>query len=120
MYINLDILENINKYMFPLFCYKNKTGIRVIYCATTQKFFKKRVYSRFSYLEDSITNIIIPGNSETIGTIITEKTFNYNYYKYTGDYCDEILKPYIRCNIDFKISQENLDFLKSNKRIEKK
>ena len=117
MYINLDILENINKYMFPLFCYKNKTGIRVIYCATTQKFFKKRVYSRFSYLEDSITNIIIPGNSETIGTIITEKTFNYNFSLLHDE---ETLKPYIRCNIGFKISQENLDFLKSNKRIEKK
>jgi len=84
------------------------------------KFLKKYLdltyLSSFSWLENKITGIQIPGNRESIGTIITEKTFNYNFSLHD----EETLKPYIRCNIDFKISQENLDFLKSNKRIEKK
>ena len=111
MNFNLDILENINRYLFPLFYYKSLNSIECeVYCPATLK-------SMYFFNFDC----------ETLMDYSTKKSFNpfsrkieffpLNNYIFTRDfYYLGSVKYMKKCN-PFRISKEYLNFLKSKTRI---
>ena len=108
MYLNLDLLYNIDKYIYPLFYYKFKYGydLTEIYSPMTKKSVYKNIqdiiYSDFitkKYKGSSLLGIF-----DDTHYIFTENLLNYDGFIYNK------CKP-------FKLSKKDLHFLKSNTRI---
>ena len=110
MYLNLDLLYNVNDYLYPLFYYKQKYG-RKVYCPITKK---------------SIVN-----HDDTI-IYYDYITFNYHFienniiFNFPNDiYYFTQENSLILTNIDgykcdpFYLDKDKLEFLKSNTRINK-
>ena len=108
MYLNLDLLYNVNKYLYPLFYYEYNYEKREIYSPMTKKSINKYVFNWTTYLFiDYITKNFKYNNrniSFTETRIFTENTFIRNGNIYNK--CDP-----------FKLTKKELHFLKSNTRI---
>ena len=104
MYLNLDLLYNVDNYIYPLFYYRVKYGCDEIYSPMT----KKSIYkSDYNIYYDFITKKYkYKGVSSFDDThyIFTENTLNHNGSIYNKCY-------------PFKLSKKDLYFLKSNTRI---
>ena len=107
MYLNLDLLYNVDNYLFPLFYYKFEYDYgRQVYSPMTKKFVFKDNQDSITYF-DFITKKY--GNSGSsfnykIIFIFTENRLNHNGYVFNK------CKP-------FKLNKKDLYFLKSNTRI---
>ena len=104
MYLNLDLLYNVNNYLYPLFYYKNKY-VHVVYSPMTKKSVFKNNQDSITYLDFITKKYGNSGSSfDTTICIFTENTLNHNGFIYNK------CKP-------FKLESEDLYFLKSNTRI---
>ena len=105
MYLNLDLLYNVNNYLFPLFYYKDNYGNFEIYSPMT----KKSIFtSYYNIYYDFITK-----KYEYLSKIFDFDVTNYIFTENILNYRDSILK---KCK-PFKLESEDLYFLKSNTRI---
>ena len=106
MYLNLDLLYNVNNYLFPLFYYRDDYGNFKIYSPMT----KKSVYEiefcnvYFDYITKKYEYLVKIFDFDDTGYIFTENTLNKGGYIYN------------KCK-SFKLTKEDLHFLKSNTRI---
>lgn len=100
MYLNLDLLYNVNKYIFVLFYYRTTHfNHRIVYSPMT----KKSIYFGFEtdYLDYSTLNLKCKRGTFGFSETETEFKFKFNEYR---------CKPFL-------FSKKDLNFLKSNKRI---
>ena len=120
MYLNLDLLYNINDYLYPLFYYKNYNSyLSTVYSPTTKKsicFYCNEITGLGLY-EKRITNYY---------DYITLKYKNYDntIYYFELDCFQFTEKNTTSCNIirgykcnPFYLDKDKLEFLKSNTRI---
>ena len=104
MYLNLDLLYNVDIYLFPLFYY-NINSIHsqsFVYCPITKK--SAYQYNNYNYdyiYYDHITNLCKCKNNKT-------GSFYYDI--------DFITRYYTKCKPIF-LDKEHIKYLKSNKRI---
>ena len=111
MYLNLDLLYNVNKYLYPLFYYGDKYGKREVYCPITKKSINIHIndiihtfYYDFITKNSKYNNRKISFTEYCKTRIFTENTLNRNGYIYN------------KCN-PVKLTKKELHFLKSNTRI---
>ena len=113
MYLNLDLLYNIDNYLFPLFYYKCKhfQHEKEVYSPMTFKsVFVNYNYNYFS-LYDYKNSRISSSNYKDIKKFFAYNcTFTENVFYYEK-------KVYMKKCKPFKLNSENLHFLKSNIRI---
>ena len=105
MYLNLDLLYNTYKYLYPLFYYGDNYGGREIYSPMTKKSITKSLNWTTCY--DYITKKLNDDGRKSrfiLTRIFTENTLNIDGFIF--DKCDP-----------FKLNFEDLYFLKSNTRI---
>ena len=110
MYLNLDLLYNVEIYLFPLFYYKDYYSY-IVYSPITKKstsgiFFRDYITLNFKWNTsyEPKEPQVFPFKKENY--IVTEIEF----IRYGS--------KDIRCD-PFKISKKEIDFLKSNTRIKK-
>ena len=102
MYLNLDLLYNVDIYLFPLFYYYSNSSQYFVYCPITKKSVYQYNNYNYDYIYyDHITNLFKCKNNET-GSV---------YYG-----IDFIVKLYTKCK-PFFLEKEHIKYLKSNKRI---
>jgi len=97
MYLNLNLLENIYKFMYIFECYKNFMEYSIfVKCITTQKgYYSFRNYPiKYDYI-----------NKTQMSNNKIKKLTGFEYYS-----------PIYKCN-PFKLNKKTLEFLKSNERI---
>ena len=103
MYLNLDLLYNVDMYLLPLFYYKKSIFYRYeifVYCPITKKSVYQ--YNNYNYnYNDHITNLCKWKNN-TIGSF---------YYD-----IDCISESYTKCK-PFFLEKKYIEYLKSNERI---
>ena len=112
MYLNLDLLYNVDNYLFPLFYYNgcnyNYKSSNKVYSPITKKcifnsvyydFITKKMQNGYFIFDFDDTKHIITENTITWINTITWKNIIYN-----------------KCN-PFKLNSEDLYFLKNNTRI---
>ena len=111
MYLNLDLLYNTYKYLFPLFYYGDGCNYYAIYSSMTKKsiYLYKSILGHINiyYYYDYITFKVYNAESESIHNMIP-CTFAEEY-KRKPDHFPKV-KP-------FKLDKEIISFLKSNTRI---
>ena len=105
MYLNLDLLYNVDIYLCPLFYYKYKKIDAIIYSPMTKKYMYMYIYGckgqyNYTYYDD-ITNLCKSEN--TISSFNNDIDSNISRY-YTKS------KP-------FFLEKEHIKYLKSNERI---
>lgn len=106
MYLNLDLLYNVDKYIFLLFYCKriiNSTTYKTVYSPITKKSITY-VYNTFVFLDYSTLNIKYK-NDQTVYKF--HQCQNFKRFKYIEK---NKCKPFL-------FSKKDLNFLKSNKRI---
>ena len=109
MYLNLDLLYNINDYFFPLFYYKSRYT-KEVYCPITKK-------SILFYYVNEITGLgLYKKRTTNYYDYITLKLKNYDNKIYSFDNCQFTEKTTISCN-PFYLDKKYLDFLTNNIRI---
>lgn len=108
VYLNSNLLENVNNYLYPLFYYcRNNSKLKRIYCPATLKLVDiDPFYNSITYLD------YLNGTwRNSRRKWIYSKNFTHKYtekYMYSdGISVGFLIKP-------FKISQENLNFLKNS------
>ena len=113
MYLNLDLLYNVNNYLYPLFYYKGRYTEEV-YSPTTKK-------SILFYYVNEITSLYEKRNYYDY---ITLKYKNYDNKIRGFDHCQFTEKTTTSCNNingykcdPFYLEKHELKFLKSNTRI---
>ena len=111
MYLNLDLLYNIDNYLFPLFYYQScgyKSSYKV-YSPMTKKFvYINRCYGIYY---DLITK------QKCLKEILYKRIiFDDTKYIFTENTIIHITSFYNKCN-PFKLNSEDLYFLKNNIRI---
>ena len=114
LYLNLDLLENVKKYLFPLFYYEYTCVFngKEIYCSITKKsvYFdnhNKNVINYYDYqnnFKKTINNIYI---------CIQQKP----YTKFTENNIFINKIPNALKTKPFKISQKHLNYLRNSKRL---
>ena len=114
MYLNLDLLYNVEIYLFPLFYYQKHDILIYVYSPITKKSFTGFYYSkpRDPLYFDHITLNFCCEKPEPQDYPFNEKDFTITeteFINFSGF-------KYIRCN-PVKIPKKGLDFLKSNTRI---
>jgi len=112
MYLNLDLLENVNRYMFQLFCYKHEDGYINLYSFLTKRS-ANILKNGIVYLnqELSIDNDYFYYDPDFYGTIITKETFSY-IKSYKREYCVFEVCKY---NLNFYLNKKELNYLKKVK-----
>ena len=116
MYLNLDLLYNVNNYLYPLFYYKyeyiSDTFIYGVYSPMTKKsIFKNKLLNLKSYDDLPIYYDYITKKYGNLGS-----TFNETYHIFTENTLNYYNCIYNKCK-PFKLNSEELYFLKSNTRI---
>ena len=108
MYLNLDLIYNVNNYLYPLFYYKycNNDPECEVYSPMT----KKSVYKNCDYV---IYYDFITKKYEYLAKIFDFDDTDCIFTENTLKYYDSILE---KCK-PFKLNKEYLYFLKSNTRI---
>jgi len=100
VYLNLDLLENVNKFWFPLFYYG------FIDCSESKEIFCSRTIKSIHFHKDGRKTYKIDGFS---------RKYIKRKYKENNIYLGNILKA---CKIQpFKINKEDLNFLKGPKSL---
>ena len=108
MNFNLYLLENINRYLFPLFYYGDNSIRHVVYCPVTFKFLLL-----FNYADDMLIDY-------------STKKFLNNYgqlycYTFKNDFTEEFFydnsKKFLKRCKPFKIQKDYLNFLNSKTRL---
>ena len=109
MYLNLDLIYNVNNYLYPLFYYKIKHREFLVYSPMTKKSVYKNacgiIYHDFitkKYNEYKGVSLVC--TFDDTGYIFTENTLNFNDFIFN------------KCK-SFRVRKEDLYFLKSNTRI---
>ena len=113
MYLNLDLLYNVYKFLFPLFYYKSIQGSCIIYLPITKKSIS--IYpSKTIYYNDHITGTFRISDDNDIygGNKDNQNNWVYFIEKRIIYYATEFKK----CNLK-KIKKEHFDYLKNNIRI---
>jgi len=113
VYLNLDLLENVNKYLYLLFYYgfSNCSESREIYCSRTFK--SVRIYYKFITYFDNLNKTY-----KVYGDCLVFKQYIKCRYTKNNSYYDGIIRS---SKIQpFKISQEHLNYLRSSERLIKK
>ena len=78
MYLNLDLLYNVNKYLYPLFYYKNAYwGGYCIYSSMTKKF----IIGKYIYYDVNSINYIFTENRLIHNGFIFNKCKPFNLTK---------------------------------------
>lgn len=114
LYLNLDLLENINRYLFPLFFYKWNNvcnyNWNIIYSPMVQKF----IFNKNSqyYISDILTEKCIDTDINILFKISVTWLKNKNCFNY-GHYSFVRHKVFISKKTALHISK----YLKNNKRI---
>ena len=108
MYLNLDLLYNTYDYLYPLFYYKNPRWGYIIYSPITKKF----VY------ENACQNTHYDFNTKKHKDLFLVKIFDFDDTEYiiTENIINLSGSIYNKCK-SFKLTKENIFFLKSNTRI---
>ena len=111
MYLNLDLLYNVNKYEFTLFYYKDIGNRYRIYSPKTKKSISI-YYSNTLYYSDHITGISISSNN---------RYYSNNSSNEWKHFDEQTLNSigFKKCSVK-TIKKQDLDFLKSNIRIKLK
>ena len=115
MYLNLDLLYNTYKYLYPLFYYGDNYGKREVYSPMTFK----SVLVNFSDNYFSLTLYDYKSAFSRKNNVIEEFfayncTFTENVFYFDKEVYMEKCKPFL------ELDPENLYFLKSNTRIKLK
>ena len=106
MYLNLDLLYNVNDFLFPLFYYENKEkNGREVYCPIT----KKGIYFFKGYSKSYFFNYKI----RKLGTDTCVRPFNIQYY-FTSENVFNKTEKVMTKTSPFKLSQKDIKFLKSS------
>ena len=109
MYLNLDLLYNIDKYLYPLFYYKIIHWGHLVYSPMIKKSVYKNnhiIYSDYITKKyNEYKEVSLVSTFDDTGYIFTENTINFD-----GRFTFIKYKP-------FKINKTDLIFLKSNTRI---
>ena len=108
MYLNLDLLYNTYKYLFPLFYYGDGCNYYVVYSSMT----KKSIYINYPFIKyycDFITFKIQSYNNEN-------SIYNMPPFTITEEYIQISEKSIYKVK-PFKLDKETTSFLKSNTRI---
>ena len=116
MYLNLDLLYNIDKYLFPLFYYSKENygyyGHYEVYSPMTFKSIFVNVNYNWFSLYDYKNSLTSCSEKVIMKFYMQNCTFTENIFYYEKKVYMEKCKP-------FKLNPENLYFLKSNIRINK-
>ena len=109
MYLNLDLLYNLNKYLYPLFYYKNcdynyKSSNKVYSPMTKKYIFNSTENVYYDFITKKMQNGYFIFDFDDKPYIITENTITWR------NIIHKKCKP-------FKLNSEDLYFLKSNTRI---
>lgn len=108
-YLNLDLIYNVNNYLYPLFYYNYSNYSYEVHCPITKKSLYKSNSSTFYY--DYITSKFQIKNGK-YGKIFdkTKYVFTENIFNLNGSIFFNKCEP-------FKLDSEDLYFLKNNTRI---
>ena len=109
MYLNLDLLYNIDTYLYPLFYYMGESVFEV-YSPMTKKgvYIEDWIITYFDYISRKYYEN--QNDTITIRTIYNKFNFTESHVLWDG----EIILD--KC-IPFKLKKQDILFLKSNKRI---
>ena len=111
MKLNLDLLENVNKYLYPLFYYTYSNNENEIYCNIT---FKTVYYHYDSFIYYDYVNNTRKFIKEKFIEQLSTHELNFIYTK-NIIYANNEERAY-KTN-PFKISQKDLNYLRSSERL---
>ena len=112
MYLNLDLLYNIDTYLYPLFYYSDRYDLSEVYSPMSLKsiyFFRDEGTPHTIYFDYLNLNF---KKGEKIHLFLVSFTFNFTKEKL-------IFNQFVLNNSSsFKLKKQDILFLKSNKRID--
>ena len=114
LYLNLDLLENVNGYFYPLFYYCfnncfNNYAYKEIYCSRTLKSVRIDEDGCIIYF-DNLNETYRNYQDFWVWKQCIRREYTKNYSYFDGMISSFSIKP-------FKIDQEHLNYLRSSERI---